>query len=480
MKYKISLEVITIFKTIQENGYVVFLVGGGVRGLLMEESVYDWDMATNATPEQIQKMFPDSFYENTYGTVGVPVSTQDTSDSPKTSHSNVVEITTFRHEGVYRDRRRPEEVTWGETIEEDLARRDFTINAIALTIDVLNLSAHEHDGEFVELDESKVTIVDPYDGVDDLLKKVIRSVGDANKRFEEDALRLMRAVRIATQLNFSIEKSTLSAVIKHSSDIGLVACERVREELMKILASKHAYEGIKLLDETGMLDEILPELTKGKGVSMVRPGRHHTTDVFEHNLLALKHCPSKDPVVRFAALLHDVGKPETRDEDKDGLVIFYNHEVVGAHIASRVAERLRFSKKDREKIYTLVRWHMFSVEEHISDKAVRRFIRRVGIENIGDMIDIRIGDRLGSGAKDAEGWRLQAFKERIEKELHPAFSLNDLAIDGDDVMKILEIKPGRKVGEILNTVFEEVDDDLSLNTKEYLEARVKELGKTVS
>ena len=242
------------------------------------------------------------------------------------------------------------------------------------------------------------------------------------------------------------------------------------------MATERSYDGIMLLNSTNLLQYILPELETGKGVSQERPGRHHTADVFTHNVLSLKYTPATDPLVRLATLLHDVGKPMVRSEDEQGLVIFYNHEIAGARIAREVAERLHLSKKDREKIVNLIRWHMFTVDENITDSAIRRFIRRVGIENVKDMIDLRIGDRLGSGTQTAESWRLKQFKERIVKELNPPFSTNDLAVDGNDIMQVLNIKPGPKIGEILQKIFLEVDENLDLNNREYLLKRIAEMG----
>ena len=246
--------------------------------------------------------------------------------------------------------------------------------------------------------------------------------------------------------------------------------------MLKILASEHAYEGIILLDRSSMLDLIFPELAAGKGVSQVRPGRHHTTDVFTHNIESLHHTPSTDPVVRLATLLHDVGKPIVRSEDEEGHVIFYNHEVAGASIAREIANRLRLSKKQRDKMVTLIRWHMFTVDENITDSAIRRFVRKVGIENVADMMDLRIGDRLGGGTQVAESWRLKKFKERVASELNPPFSINDMVVDGNDVMNELKIKPGPKIGEILNKLFAEVDENLELNNREYLIQRVHEIA----
>lgn len=451
MKDKINPQIIKIFKRLENAGYEVYFVGGCVRNLLIGENPKDWDLTTNATPAEIQAVFPDSFYDNSFGTVGVPLP-----EVKESEHSGVVEITTYRTESSYKDHRKPESVSWGKTIDEDLGRRDFTINAIA----------YKPDSEFI----------DPYMGRQDLELKIIRAVGNSDERFKEDALRLMRAVRFATQLSFSIEEKTMTALMADAELIKHVSGERIREELFKILASPRAYEGIMLLDTTGLLQFILPELEKGKGVSQERPGRHHTADVFTHNVLALKHTPSLDPVVRLATLLHDAGKPQVRSEDENGLVIFYNHEVAGAKIAREVADRLHLSKKVREKIVTLIRWHMFTVDEKITDSAVRRFIRRVGLENVKDMIDLRIGDRLGSGTQTAESWRLKQFKRRIEEQLHPPFSVNDLAINGTDVMRELKIKPGPIVGEILQKIFLEVDENLDLNDREYLLKRIKELA----
>jgi putative nucleotidyltransferase with HDIG domain len=269
----------------------------------------------------------------------------------------------------------------------------------------------------------------------------------------------------------------LTAIKKDAHLITHISNERIRDELFKILATPRSYEGIMLLDEIGILDIIFPELLRGKGVSQARPGRHHTTDVFTHNVLSMKECPTHDPIVKFAALLHDVGKPYVASEDSEGFVIFYNHEVVGSKIAKDIAVRLRLSNIQKEKIYTLIRWHMFTVDEHITDSAVRRFIRRVGLENVKDMIDLRIGDRLGGGTQTAESWRLKKFKERLEEQLNPPFSINDLAIDGNDIMEQLHLAPGKMIGDMLKTLFLEVDEDLEKNNKEYLLKRIHELSQ---
>lgn len=457
---KIPAEVSQIYKKFNSKNLKLYLVGGSVRNLLLFKKIKDWDMTTNAAPEQTLELLPKAFYDNQFGTVGVPI------EEAGSAGKQVIEITTFRSDSEYKDRRHPQSVTWGTSIEQDLERRDFTINAIAVKLFIKN-------GEVIFDEEN---LIDPHHGREDLGKKIIRCVGDPKQRFKEDALRLLRAVRIATELSFTIDGSTWKEIVSDAKLIKEVSAERIRTEFLRIMESEYPYEGVLLLKNSGLLDYILPELTEGIGVSQVRPGRHHTTDVFTHNILSLKFCTSKDPIVRFAALLHDVGKPKVAAKDEKGFVIFHNHEVVGAKIAREICNRLKFSKKDREKIYTLIRWHMFSVGEYQTDAAVRRFIRKVGVDSVKDMMDLRVGDRLGGGTQTAESWRLKLFKKRIEEQLKPApFSINDLVIDGNDIMKILDIKSGPKVGEILNKLFEEVDEDLGKNNKEYLEKRVKEL-----
>jgi tRNA nucleotidyltransferase (CCA-adding enzyme) len=462
LKTDLPLSIFEIYQTFSKGGYELYLVGGVVRHLLQHKNfdqykhIKDWDLTTNAEPEQILSLFPNAFYNNQFGTVGIPVNNK--------SETFVVEVTTFRSESEYKDRRHPEKVTWGKTIEEDLQRRDFTINAIAIKLSTDN-------------SQLSTQIIDPHDGQVDLNNHLIRAVGNPEERFKEDALRLMRAIRFATELGFTIETNTLKAIIHDAPLLDEISKERIHDELLKILDSKYPYEGVMLLKNTNLLAVILPELLEGVGVEQERPGRHHKDDVFTHNVLSLKYCPATNPVIRFATLIHDVGKPRVRGEDENGYVIFYNHEVVGSRMAYEICNRMRFSKKDRTKIVTLIRWHMFTVDENITDSAVRRFIRRIGTDNVKDMMDLRVGDRLGGGTQTAESWRLKLFKKRVEDQLAPApFSINDLAVDGNDVMKILNIKPSRKIGEILQKLFIEVDENLEKNNKEFLTQRVKELA----
>jgi putative nucleotidyltransferase with HDIG domain len=460
MEKVVGANVLSIYNKMRKAGFQAFFVGGCVRDFLMNHPIKDWDLTTDARPEDIQRIFPHSFYDNRFGTVGVPF--EPTQKETDVFEKNYLEITTFRTETNYSNLRHPDDVKWGNDIAEDLARRDFTINAIAAEL-IKNGKGYE------------TKFIDPFEGRIDIERGIIKTVGDPKARFTEDALRLLRAVRFASQLNFKMDNTTWEAIVENSSLISGISWERIRDELLKTLATSHPYEGIELLDKSGMLDIILPELSKGKGVSQARPGRHHTTDVFTHNLMSLKHCASRDPIVRLATLLHDVGKPYVASTDKEGHVVFYNHELKGAQIALEICDRLRLSKKQREKIVTLIRWHMFTIDENITDSAIRRFIRRVGVDSVSDMMDLRIGDRLGGGTQVAESWRLKKFKERVSKELNPPFSIRDLEIDGNDIMKEFNIKPGPLVGKILQKLFEEVEEDLSKNNRDFLLQKASDL-----
>lgn len=442
--YTLPEDVKNIMEKFINAGFQIYIVGGAVRDLILQKEVKDFDFTTDAKPEEILKVTPEGFYDNKFGTVGMVI-------------NNVVfEITTMRKEGVYQDFRHPVDVSWTDKIEEDLARRDFTINAMALSKDK--------------------TLIDPYHGQEDLSGKLIRAVRDPNLRFNEDALRLIRAVRIATQLSFEIEEETKKAIVKNVSLIKNIASERVRDELFKILASENAYEGILKLREVGVLQIILPEIERCFGIIQQGPKHDRVYDIGEHSLLTLKFCPSTDPLVRFGALLHDIGKPDTVHTQADGNVTFYSHDIVGGKIVREISKRFNLSKKQTDKLYALVRWHMFSVSENQTDSAIRRFIKNVGLENIEDIMALRVGDRLGGGTQTETSWRIENFKERIKQVLKKPFSISDLKINGKDVMQVLNIKPGPKVGQILQKLFEEVLEDNSKNNKDYLLERIKKLG----
>lgn len=447
MNIKLPEYVETILEKIEEAGFEAYVVGGAVRDLLLGKISDDWDFTTNASPEEIMSVFPDGFYDNKFGTVGYS----------HESSPNPYEITTFRTEHGYSDNRRPDKVVWGKSLEEDLERRDFTINSIALQ----------------KLESSgKYRLIDPFNGQKDLEKKLIRAVGDPQLRFNEDALRMMRAIRIASQIGFNIEGKTIDAIKQNATLINKIAKERIKDELFKILSSPTPSEGVALLKESGLLIEILPELEKCFGVEQKSPQRHHKYDVGTHLLYSLKFCSSINPVVRFACLIHDIGKPQTYKVLPNGVVTFYNHEMVGTKITSNIADRLRLSKKEKEKLVTLVRWHQFSVGEMQTDTAIRRFIKNVGLENVEDMLILRTADRLGSGASETS-WRTEDFKKRIIEVQKEPFSIKDLKINGLDVMRELNISSGPRVGEILGKLFESVENKKIKNEKKSLLKELK-------
>jgi len=443
-----------IFSIFKKNGFEIYLVGGAVRDFLLGENPKNFDFTTNATPKQIQSLFPNSFYNNTYGTVSIPLEIDNLSSLKKT----IVEITPFRKEEDYTDFRHPEKIEWAKTLEEDLARRDFTINAIA------------YDGK---------KIIDPYYGQKDLKEKIVRCVGDPDKRFTEDALRLLRAIRFASQIGFLIEEKTREAIMKNNYLITKISWERIRDEFLKILKSDHPAEGILFLRNTGLLKYILPELDVCFSIPQKSPKRHHIYDVGTHLVMSLKHCPSKDEITRFATLIHDIGKAKTfKKDEKTGLITFYNHEVVGKKLAEKIAERFKFSSKQKEKLVRLVAYHQFTVSELQTDKAIRRFIRNVGKEYLLDMLDLRVADRLGSGTK-ATSWRLELFKKRLIEVQKEPFKITDLKVNGYDVMRILEIKPGPKVGKVLKYLFEKVVDKKLKNEREVLLKEIKKFKVAV-
>ncbi len=466
MKVLFPIAVLHIYKTLVDAGFAVQIVGGAVRDVILGVPTKDWDLTTNATPEQIQPLFDESFYENAFGTVMVAqkhLAQQFKFTCPEGQEDLIFDITTYRSDGEYRNHRHPENVTWGQTIAEDLTRRDFSVNAMAFEIENL---PNKLSADSVPV---MCRLIDPFEGFSDVQIKRIRTVGNANERFEEDALRMLRAVRFAVQLGFVIEKETGDAIRSHHDLLSKISWERISSEFMKMIASPAPASAIFLLDQFGLLRFILPELLDAKGV---KQGGHHIYDVWEHSIRALDSCTSSDPIVRLATLLHDIGKPPTYQVTKDGSITFYNHEVVGARIAKMIAARLRLPKKDCDRIFTLVRWHMFTYESFVTDAYIRRFMRRVGIENLEDMFALRTGDRVGSGSK-ATSWRLEELKDRIWAEMHQPMKVTDLVVDGNDVMKELGIKPGPQIGKILNDLFEQVLDDPTLNTRETLFEKIR-------
>jgi tRNA nucleotidyltransferase (CCA-adding enzyme) len=451
MKISVPKEVRCIGDALVKGGYEAYLVGGCVRDLVLKREPKDWDVTTSARPEEIQKIFPESVYENEFGTVGVKTGSEE-------GELKVVEVTTFRIEGKYTDKRHPDQVDFARTIEEDLNRRDFTVNALAFDLG------------------KKGEIVDFFDGIGDLKKKLVRAVGDPHRRFEEDALRLVRAVRFATELGFEIEKETADAIRDKAGLLEVIAKERIRDEFTKIIMASRAADGVVMLEDLGLLKFIMPELREGIGCGQ---NKHHIYTVFDHLLRSLNYAAEKNYsfVVRLAALLHDVGKPKTKAGDGINST-FYNHEAVGARMTLKILDRLRFSKEVVEKVTHLVRFHFFyyNVGE-VTEAGVRRFLRRVGPENVGDLIKVREADRIGSGTPKAVPYKLRHLLFMIDKVKKDPIHPKMLKLNGEDVMKILKIEPGRKIGQILAILLEEVLDDKGKNEKKYLTKRTIELNE---
>jgi poly(A) polymerase/tRNA nucleotidyltransferase (CCA-adding enzyme) len=445
----IPKQVESVIEKLEKKNFQAFVVGGCVRDLLRKVEPNDWDIATSAKPEEMEKIFPKSFNINKFGTITVLI------DSKK-ENLKEIEITTFRTEEKYTDKRHPDKVSWAKTIEQDLARRDFTVNAIAL--------------------DTKGNFIDPFNGQKDLKNKTIRAVGKPEERFQEDALRLMRAVRFATTLNFEIEKKTFSAIKENAGLLEFISKERIRDEFLKIIMTKKAMEGIELLRETGLLKYIIPELLEGYKVGQ---NKHHIYDVYEHSIRALDFGAKQgfNKFVRIAALLHDIGKPRVKEgEGADST--FYNHEIVGAKMSIKILDRLRFPKKDLEKIVKLVRFHLFyyNVDE-VHESSVRRLLRRLGAENLKELVEVRMCDRIGSGCPKALPYKLRHFQYVAEKVALDPIDVLKLEIGGKEIMETLKIKPGQKIGKILNILLGDVLESPKNNKKVYLNKKIKELGK---
>jgi poly(A) polymerase/tRNA nucleotidyltransferase (CCA-adding enzyme) len=449
------MEVINAIQTLEKGGFQAYLVGGCVRDLLLGRTPKDWDITTNALPEDIQKLFPKTVYENDFGTVAV---INEHTENPTLKS---IEITPYRLESTYSDRRHPDQVKFSSKIEDDLKRRDFTINAIAATL----------SGTAIK------DVVDLFGGFSDLKGKTIRTVGNASDRFNEDALRMMRAIRLSVELGFKLDNTVFTAIQSQSRLLEQVSRERIRDEFSKILMSPTPKTGLELLHATNLLRYIAPELEQGVGVTQTQA---HAFDVWEHLLRSLQHAADKgwSLEIRLAALFHDISKPETRDVSRDTKqVTFYGHEVKGSRETRKILERMRFSRAIIEKVSKLVRWHMFfSDTETITLSAVRRMIVNVGRENIWDLMDLRACDRIGTGRPKENPYRLRKYKAMIEEALHDPISVGMLKIDGRGIMSVCDIPAGPKIGNILNALFDEVLDDPTRNTKEYLEKRSQELN----
>ncbi|MDQ3245155.1 MAG: HD domain-containing protein, partial [bacterium] len=437
----------------------------------------DWDITTNATPEQIIPLFEKTVYENTFGTVGVcvPLSRSDLDSTfltvqvrpgqlevnHETPEYDIIEVTPYRIEAKYSDFRHPDEVKFSIKLEDDLKRRDFTVNAIAMS--------------------DKGHITDMFDGIKDIENKILRTVGEADERFGEDPLRMLRAVRFAVQLDFTISHETTKSIVKNSELIKKISTERIRDEFVKIIMSKNPMLGIAMLQKFNLLKNIIPELEDG--INCIQGGAHKY-DVYEHLLQALQHAADKNwPLeIRLSALFHDIGKPKTRRvagataKASPKEFTFYGHEVVGARMTKKLMERMKFPRKEIDFVESMIRNHMFfSDTEQITLSAVRRIIVKVGKENIWLLMNVRECDRVGMAKKEAP-YRLRKYHAMIEECLRDPISVGQLKIDGNYLME-LNIKAGPRMGSILNALLEEVLENPEKNTVEYLKERAVELEK---
>ena len=452
MDFDIPEVVLKTAETLENAGFEAYLVGGCVRDLLLDKKPKDWDIATDAPPEEIQKLFAETFYENAFGTVGVVTGSEEPAEK-------VVEITPYRKEGEYSDARRPDTVEFGVSLSEDLKRRDFTLNAIAY---------RPKTGE----------LVDEHGGQADLKKKLLRAVGEPATRFREDALRMMRAVRLSAELGFAIEQKTAEAIFAHAGQLEKISKERIRDELARTLETARPLEALFLSQKLGLLTYIAPELEEGIGVEQ---NQAHSFDVFEHNVRTMQHGADKGwPfIVRLSGLFHDVAKPATRrwsDEKKDWT--FHGHEVVGAKMTKKILGRLKFPKETIDKAETLVRWHMFfSDPDQITLSAVRRIIAHVGKENIQDLLNLRICDRIGTGRPKEQPFRLRKYMSMVDQALRDPISVGMLAVNGNDLMEEAGEKPGPRIGWMLHALLEEVLEDPGKNTREYLLEKARVLSR---
>ncbi|MEK7575860.1 MAG: CCA tRNA nucleotidyltransferase, partial [Patescibacteria group bacterium] len=423
MKYKIPPIVSQITEVLIRAGFDAYLVGGCVRDLLLNNKPKDWDIATNAKPEQTQGLFERTVYENKFGTVAVITNSKD-------PILKVIEITPYRLESKYSDKRHPDFVSFTNNIEDDLKRRDFTINAMAI-----DMKAKTHE------------IIDLFEGQKDLKNKIIRTVGNSGDRFNEDALRILRAVRFASELGFTINQETMQALKKQAHLLEMIAKERINDEFSKILMSDNSDKALEVMHETGILKHIIPELEKGIGI---KQNKDHKYEVWEHGIKAFMHAVKNNYSleVRTASLFHDIGKPHARRWSKEkNDWTFYGHDVIGAKMAVKILSRLKYSKKFTELVAKLVRYHMFfSDTDKITLSAVRRTVRNVGKDNVWDLMRVRFADRIGMGRPKETPYRLRKYESMIEEAMRAPLSVSMLKIDGNKIMEILKIPPGPKIG----------------------------------
>ncbi len=423
-------------------GHAAYIVGGSLRDALLGRAPADWDLATDARPDRLVTLFPGSVYENKFGTVAV-----------RREH-DVFEVTTFRLEHEYADFRRPHRLEFGDDIVADLARRDFTVNAIAWGRGPKGGAPMPEAPGPVDTNH----LVDPFGGRHDLALRTLRAVGDPDARFREDALRMIRAVRLAAALGFDVEPATLAAITANAHLARHLSGERIGAELEKLLASPRPSIGLALAQRTGLLAVLSPELAAQQGIAQNKvPGE----DLWDHTLRTVDAAPAERPVVRLAALVHDIGKPATISDGR-----FPHHETVGAELADALLRRLRYPRTPAETVVHLVRHHMFHVDPDATDAALRRFIKRVGADHLDALFALRRADDIGSGSSPDDRATV-AFRARIERELHAAHPLDRtaLAVDGDDLMAELGLAPGPRLGRVIDELLDRVIADPGLNER---------------
>jgi tRNA nucleotidyltransferase (CCA-adding enzyme) len=437
--------VVDLMDRLRAADHAAYLVGGSLRDLLLRREPHDWDLTTDARPDRLQELFPDSLYGNAFGTVTVRDATGE-----------AVEITTFRSDHDYADYRRPHRIEFGDRVEDDLARRDFTVNALA----------------WGGPPGREPALVDPFGGREDVGRRILRAVGDPAERFQEDALRMLRAVRLAATLEFDIEPATLAAIDRQAELAVHLSGERVAAEVDKLLAARRPSVGLRLMARTGLLAVVAPELTAQIGIPQNKtPGE----DLWDHTLRSVDAAAAAgvDRVVRLATLLHDLGKPATAADGH-----FYGHESVGADKAATLLRRWHLPRETIDRVERLVRNHMFAYDSSWSDPAVRRFIAKVGTETLDDLFSLREADNLGSGVPAAAG-DLAALRQRVAAELASNVVLDraGLAIDGDDLMAGLGLAPGPAIGRLLDRLVERVVAEPRLNERTTLLALARSLAE---
>ncbi len=448
---KIPEPVIDVLNALEDAGFSAHIVGGCLRDIMLGLNPKDWDVATEAKPEEITPLFPKTVYENSFGTVTV------VNEEIETENLKHIQVTTFRTEKDYTDHRHPDTVKFVPSIEEDIARRDFTINA---------MSYRKYNGQLIDL----------YNGQKDIKDKRIRTVGSAKERLSEDPLRILRAVRLACELDFFIDNDTEKEIVTQANSLNHISVERIRDEFTKTINSPQPAKGMMLYLKLGILKHVIPELEPAEGFEQ---NGDHKFDLWEHTCRALDHSADRDmPLhVRLAALFHDIGKLKTRRWSKEkNDWTFYGHDVVGAKITKNIMNRMKFPAKTTTTVVKLVRNHMFFTDiDKITLSAVRRIIANVGPENVWDLMKLRTCDRIGMGRPKENPYRLRKYEAMIEEAMRAPTSVGMLKIDGADIMKNTNEAPGPRIGHILHAVLEETLENPDLNNREYLLTRIQEL-----